>query len=499
MKLSSSFKSDIWKTFPLVYRVTEDGSKVAVDYFCACVKCQKVYMYKDANGKHFGTKNQLEHVKRCTGNVPSMQRTLKQCMQTKTQLSATDRTTMKQRQMLYCINGHHSFKAVENDGLRNLMQTCIDLGAKYGKFDAADAAVSRKTISREVASAVDDVRRCLVQRLQDPVADGTLSLCIDMYTDDYRKRAYLDVHSSWVERDFTSHHTALAVRHFGSDAHTAENIHSAVAAILAEYSIGVDDTPITTDHGSNVVAALKNGICLDCMCHRLHTVLQSAWKDTREQVPEAAAYEVGISELCRFAKQSTGVQEQLPKSLKHGGDNRPWISMFRRADAVECSYDALVTVLTSKSRVELLAGVNRSFNREILELISGIKEVFESLEKVNAPTLNLVAPSYYLLMAKFAASGARESAAVQTFRRNLRKYMDDKFWPSIVALHWMATFLDPSFRNLQFIPQISSADINFKRNLNVDLDGWLMSELDTVTDRQLQRRTAAASSGSPIP
>jgi len=63
--------------------------------------------------------------------------------------------------------------------------------------------------------------------------------------------------------------------------------------------------------------------------------------------------------------------------------------------------------LTSKSRLELLAGVNRAFNREILELTRGIMEVFESLERINEPTLNLVAPSYYLLMARFEASGAR--------------------------------------------------------------------------------------------
>lgn len=72
---------------------------------------------------------------------------------------------------------------------------------------------------------------------------------------------------------------------------------------------------MTTDHGSNIVAALKNGIRLDCLCHRLHTVIDSAWKDTCQDVAEVAAYEAAISDLCRFAKQSTGVQEQLPKSL----------------------------------------------------------------------------------------------------------------------------------------------------------------------------------------
>ena len=84
---------------------------------------------------------------------------------------------------------------------------------------------------------------------------------------------------------------------------------------------------------------------------------------------DAATYEASISDVCRFAKQSTGVQEQLPRSLKHGGDTRPWVSMFRRADSVEASYDALVKVLTERNRLSLIAKVNRSLNREIMEIV----------------------------------------------------------------------------------------------------------------------------------
>jgi len=47
--------------------------------------------------------------------------------------------------------------------------------------------------------------------------------------------------------------------------------------------------------------------------------------------------------------------------------------------------------------------------------------------------------------------GVRDSVAIQSFRRNLRKYMDEKFWSSVVAFHWMATFLDPSCKHLEFL------------------------------------------------
>ena len=208
----------------------------------------------------------------------------------------------------------------------------------------------------------------LIEAVKEPVEDGTVSLTLDLYTDDFRKRSYLDVHAFWVARDFELQHAVLAVRHFGTAAHTAENISGAVSSILTEYGLPADDTPCTTDHGSNVVAALRNNIRLDCMCHRLHTVLETAWRQTKEENPEAKAYEDSVADLCRYAKQTTGLQEQLPISLKYGGDTRPWVSMFKRAHAVEASYETLVTVLNQKSKLELIANVSRTLNKEILDI-----------------------------------------------------------------------------------------------------------------------------------
>jgi len=94
-------------------------------------------------------------------------------------------------------------------------------------------------------------------------------------------------------------------------------------------------------------------------------VLERAWIETKFEDPEAAAYETAVSDLCRYAKQATGVQEQLPVSLKHGGDSRPWTSMCRRAESVEKSYETLVSVLTTRSKLELVAKVNRSLNAEV--------------------------------------------------------------------------------------------------------------------------------------
>jgi len=42
------------------------------------------------------------------------------------------------------------------------------------------------------------------------------------------------------------------------------------------------------------------------------------------------------------------------------------------------------------------------FNRDVMEITSSVKQVFESLEKAEDATLQLVMPSYYLLTMKMA-------------------------------------------------------------------------------------------------
>ena len=124
------------------------------------------------------------------------------------------------------------------------------LGTKYGKFDMAETLFGKNDFSRD---CFNGRRSSLVEQLKTMVEDGTVSLCVDMYTDDYRKKSYLDVHAVWVDREYS----VLTVRHFGTAAHTGANICSAVNGILAEYNLSEQDTPVTTDHGSNIVAALK--------------------------------------------------------------------------------------------------------------------------------------------------------------------------------------------------------------------------------------------------
>ena len=70
---------------------------------------------------------------------------------------------------------------------------------------------------------VSVMKNNLKDTLKEPIEDETVSLCIELYTDDYRKKACLDVRATWTDHNFSLQHSAPAIQHFGTAAHTADN------------------------------------------------------------------------------------------------------------------------------------------------------------------------------------------------------------------------------------------------------------------------------------
>ena len=86
--------------------------------------------------------------------------------------------------------------------------------------------------------------------------------------------------------------------------------------------------PVVTDKGSN---GLRDSPRTVCTCHRLHTVLTDAYKETLRLVPDLKKYEDAAAALCNYVKQAIGIQETFPVSILHGGNPSPWTSICRRA------------------------------------------------------------------------------------------------------------------------------------------------------------------------
>ena len=56
--------------------------------------------------------------------------------------------------------------------------------------------------------------------------------------------------------------------------------------------------------------------------------------------------------------------------------------------------------------------------------------------------------------------------------------MDEKYYGSLRAHHWLATLLDPDFKRFQFLPCQNVEDNSFKRRLLRDIDDWALEYME---------------------
>jgi hypothetical protein len=83
--------------------------------------------------------------------------------------------------------------------------------------------------------------------------------------------------------------------------------------------------------------------------------------------------------------------------------------------------------------------------------------IFDNLEFSNQPTIQNVVPSYYQMVCYAEDDMPSQTSTTTTndiianLKMELRKSLDEKFLPWITQLHWVSTFLEPTFKTLSFV------------------------------------------------
>ena len=107
-------------------------------------------------------KNLLDHVRQCKGvNTSVEQLKITQCLQQKAAISGPDLADVKRKEVARVLHRRISVvycRYVEHVGLRDLLQTFADLGAKYGKFDVNDVLYGRSVVTRETMRMSTEVK-----------------------------------------------------------------------------------------------------------------------------------------------------------------------------------------------------------------------------------------------------------------------------------------------------------------------------------------------------
>ena len=156
---------------------------------------------------------------------------------------------------------------VGGPGLKELAQELINLGCKYGCVSAENVLPHATTVSRHVLELADEVQNNIFPEVIDAVRRGICAATTDFWTDKYTKTSYYTVTIHCVNESWKLIERMLFTINFPAKSKTGENIRKVLNCRFEAFRIPSDIVPkitFVTNHGSNIIKALKTVERLNC-------------------------------------------------------------------------------------------------------------------------------------------------------------------------------------------------------------------------------------------
>jgi hypothetical protein len=171
----------------LIGRMNDDETQQIFIGWAACNHCMTVYRThskpdSDGNRKNHGLNSIHHHIKECKSRLSKsassstsgvtklpVQTTLARFAYHKNKLSGTLAEKLKDADLKFVAAGAHSFNALENGGILDLVQTAIEIGAQIGNVDVSEVFYGRKTIRSEAFSKFENFLTSIRSLVNEPI------------------------------------------------------------------------------------------------------------------------------------------------------------------------------------------------------------------------------------------------------------------------------------------------------------------------------------------
>ncbi|CAF5193867.1 unnamed protein product [Rotaria magnacalcarata] len=177
---------------------------------------------------------------------------------------------------------------ITDPGLKDTLQIIVDMCRKYRcPIDIDDVLVSATTISTNVAKLAHDYRSLIKPILIRQAECGALTVCPDLWTDNYQKINYLGLTIYFVDSNYKLYSFDLCCSRFNEVDKTGASVLRALRKQLDLFGLlpYMDNHNITftTDRGSNILKALKGYPVVYCFAHRINNMLKLAFYQTAQK------------------------------------------------------------------------------------------------------------------------------------------------------------------------------------------------------------------------
>ncbi|CAF4194750.1 unnamed protein product [Rotaria magnacalcarata] len=147
-----------------------------------------------------------------------------------------------------CLNRHkcnnskicqniRPFSIMEDDGLRQLIQECISIGARYGNIDV-NRVLRGADVTAEHVSTLANKHRCRITKvLAEPIENDAVTFCPDIWSDPIRQISYLCISVAFVDDQYQYRSYDLCCSPFEEEDKSSESIIAVLQKVLKRFGI----------------------------------------------------------------------------------------------------------------------------------------------------------------------------------------------------------------------------------------------------------------------
>ncbi|CAF1358132.1 unnamed protein product [Adineta ricciae] len=305
-------KAEWWRCFGFPAKLNNSNIFERIPGFISCFNCMHTQAYSSTSG----TKRFKEHADKCSPksnlaamssittnsssansdaslfnlDLPSLRlsspsSTLNQTeYQHSKKINENDIKGIKRLCVEWVCGSIRPFSIIDDDGLRKLVQECIRLGCIYGTIDVNHVFRGEQTLSRNVFTIADDLRRRVKEIISFPLQQHSLTICPNYWTDNYKKMSYLTATITFIDNEYTYESIDLFSQPFEFKKKTPESTLAAFYKNLEPFGIlSLHNVNMICDCGSNFICAFNSLSPVFCFGHRLNDILKVSFFQSKKK------------------------------------------------------------------------------------------------------------------------------------------------------------------------------------------------------------------------
>ncbi|CAF4426235.1 unnamed protein product [Rotaria magnacalcarata] len=495
--------SPAWTKFGFPAKRVGDDAYQRIDGFASCFNCKSTYSYQsDGSGS---TKHLLRYIcskaslSTSVSAVNIVEAPIDKFTQPKTasssiKLSIQDSMKIRDKFTKWFCSSIRPFNMITDPGLKDTLQIIVDMCRKYRcPIDIDDVLVSATTISTNVAKLAHDYRSLIKPILIRQAECGALTVCPDLWTDNYQKINYLGLTIYFVDSNYKLYSFDLCCSRFNEVDKTGASVLRALRKQLDLFGLlpYMDNHNITftTDRGSNILKALKDKrLTTTPSKNKLKQVeyTDDTYSDdssSEDDVPtpspskyiEANTIMPNLSTKAKEVLITIATSKKLVKYAKITGLNKViherggvalkqecivrWLSMSNMLESIDTSIEHIRACLSSKTNYSFkLNNISQDVLKDLIVLLSEFKNVSTLVQTGSRPTLHIAYISMNILANHLNGTDVNnDGEIIQIFDRHDGIDFFRKRWNQLLKSmftfddrHLAAAILYPMYRRLTF-------------------------------------------------